>query len=185
MLKGTLKITLIFVFFIVLNLSTQSQNRKYFIITGKIISETTEFTDAATIQITKKDKPAVSTSIPQHGRFRLELDYNSEYKLTFTKSGSLPKTIVVNTEIPQEVVDRPTNFPHFLMAIKLSTGNQQESNFYYQSQQQYITYSTREDCFEKIPTVSEIGYVEKSIQNQALSVKLQESKSKIQTYQVF
>lgn len=184
MVKGTHKITLIFVFFIVLHLSTQSQNRKYFIITGKIISET-EFIDSGTIQITKKDRPVLSTMIPQHGRFRLELDYNSEYKLTFTKSGSLPKTIVVNTEIPQEVVDRPTNFPHFLMAIRLSAGNQQESNFYYESQQQYITYSAQEDCFEKIPTVSEIGYVEKGIQNQALSVKLQESKSKIQTYQVF
>lgn len=177
--------TLVFFLCFVLHLSTNAQTRKYFIITGKFISET-EFIEHGEIQIIKKDKSAVSSPVPLHGRFRLELDYNSDYQLTFIQDGRLPKTIVVNTEIPKEVYLRSVNFPHFVMAVKLFNDKKEVSNIYYSGdQKQQINYSAQQDCFVRVPTIFDVELVDKGNQLQAPAIHSQENKSKMQTYQVF
>lgn len=185
--KNFLKSALAFFLYIVLHLSTQAQTQihKYFIISGKIISET-EFIEPGEIRIIKKDLPAVFTSIPSHGRFRLELDYNTEYQLIFTQVGRMSKTILVNTEIPEEVYLRKTNFPHFLMGVKLLTDKQDVSDIYYsEDHKQRITYSSQNDCFVKVPTIFNVEYVDKVNQQQASAIESQENKSKLKIYQVF
>ena len=183
--KTFLKIALAFFLYIVLHLPTQAQTHKYFIISGKILSET-EFIEPGEIRILKKDLSAVCTSIPSHGRFRLELDYNTEYQLIFTQVGRMSKTIIVNTEIPEEVYLRTTNFPHFLMAVKLFTDNQDVSNVYYSgNQKQQINYSSQNDCFVRVPTIFDAEYVDKLIQHQASTIESQENKSKLKIYQKF
>jgi hypothetical protein len=185
--KTFLKNVLAFFLYIVLNLSTQAQtpNHKYFIISGKIIAET-EFVEPGEIRIIKKDSPAVYMSTPSLGRFRLELDYNTDYQLTFTQIGRMPKTVFVNTEVPLEVYHRKTNLPHFLMAVKLFADIQDVSNTNYsENQKQQITYSSEKGCFLRVPTIFDVEYVDKANLQQASAIESQENKSKLKTYQVF
>lgn len=182
--NGPIKVFLIFFLCIVVQLFAQSQNRKYFIITGKIISESASIENGS-IQITKINKPSVFSQIPENGRFRLELDYNSEYQLIFSQKGLLPKTIIVNTDIPQEVLNKPENFPHFLMAIKLFKDNQDPANLYSGNQVQKITYSSEENSFTRMPTMFDVEYVDKGGKNLNPSIQMQENKSKMQVYHIF
>jgi len=175
-------IILIATFFFVLNFSSQSQNQKYFIIVGTITSEN-GWIDSASVQIVKNNRPAVNSQIPKHGRFRLELDYNSEYLLTFNQNGFLPKTIQINTQIPKEIGLRPKNFPHFLMAVKLSETDQDEASLLAGNEVQQISYSAQYDCFERVPTIFESQYVDKGNLNS--KQRSPEEKSKMQIYQIF
>src|ERR1035437_593733 len=138
--KGLFKYILILLFSLVLNFYAQSQNRKYFIITGKIIFES-EFVENGSIQITKNDHSTVVSEIPKHGRFRLELNYNTEYRLTFKEKGYLLKTILVNTGIPTKASETQENFPHFLIAVRLFKDNQEVADLYSEKEVQQISYS--------------------------------------------
>lgn len=158
--KNHLKIFLFLIFNSVLILSAQSQNRKYFIITGKIISEC-ESSGNAFIQIKKQDKDSLVFPIQLNGKFRLELDYNSNYKITFTQAGLLSKTILVNTSIPQEVLMRAENFSHFVMGVRLFKDNLNPENSNSENQVQQIAYSPVIDEFYRIQTQSDILFVEK------------------------
>lgn len=180
--KGQLKIIMIFLLSVVLHFSSQSQNRKYFIINGKIMSETNG-NDNSSIQIIKNRQKAVTYQITEIGRFRLELEYNAEYQLIFNKNGNQPKTIIVNTEIPEKAINRTSNFPHFLMAVKFFADNQYPKNLYSENQVQHISYSPQKDCFERIPILINVEYVEKSNSNPR--IQSQENKVKLQEYQVF
>lgn len=182
--KGQLKIVVIIVLSVVLHLSSQSQNRKYFIITGKILCES-QWIDHCAVQIIKTNKSAVSSSIPNHGRFRLELEYNTEYQLIFNRKGYLPKTIVVNTEIPQEEMSNPENFPHFLMGVKLFKDSQDTENLSSGLPLQQISYSSQQKCFARVPTMLDIQYVEKGNSTQHQDTQAITNKSKMQVYQIF
>lgn len=183
--KTFFKIALAFVFYIALNLSSQAQSPKYFIISGKIISET-EFIEPGEIRIVKNDSQAIDMPIPSHGRFRLELDYNTNYKLTISQVGRIPKIILVDTNIPTEVSLSKINLPHFLMAIKLKTDNQDVSNIYYsEDHKQLISYSLQNECFLRVPTLFDIEHADKINQQQASTNLSPENKSKLKIYQVF
>lgn len=182
--KGQLKIIMIFLLSIVLHFSSQSQSRKYFIINGKIMSETNG-NDCSSVQIIKNRQKAVSYQIPEIGRFRLELEYNAEYQLIFNKKGNQPKTIIVNTDIPEKAINRPSNFPHFLMAVKLLGETQDPNNLYSENQVQHISYSPQKDCFTRVPTMLDVEYVEKGKSIQNPRIQSQENKVKLQEYQVF
>jgi len=182
--KGQLKIVIIFILSVALHLSSQSQNRKYLIINGKIMPELNG-SDNGSVQIIKNNQQAVSAQIPVHGRFRLELEYNTEYQLIFSKKGNQPKTIIVNTEIPKKAINNSSNFPHFLMAVKLFVDNQDPGNLYSGNQIQHISYSPQNDCFARVLTMLDVEYVEKSNSNQNPRIQSQENKVKLQEYQVF
>lgn len=114
------RIRYILTFFLVssLSLTTLAQNKKYFVLTGNLISEV-ESPMGSTITISKSDGTTLNSTISPKGRFRLELNYNTLYTLTFQQNGYTPKSVVVNTAVPVEVLNRPANLPNFLMKIKL------------------------------------------------------------------
>jgi hypothetical protein len=182
--KGLFKLILILLFSLVLNLYTQSQNRKYFIITGKLISES-EFIENGSIQITKNDNSIVNSDVPKDGRFRLELNYNSEYRLTFKQNGYLLKTILVNTALPTETLNKEANFPHFLMAVRLFKDNQNAANLYSEKEIQQISYSPKQDCFTRVPTIYDVEYVERGNSNQNQQIHVRLNKTKEENYRVF
>lgn len=164
-------------------LSSQAQTHKYFIIKGILFSEA-RAVDSCSIQISRKSAKKVVAPIAQDGRFRLELEYNSEYELTFNKKGHQAKTIVVNTDVPQNSLIETTNFPHFLMAVKLFSESQNPENIYSENRIQYVSYFPKTNSFRKVPPVLEYEYVEKSTDLQT-SLTLQTTKSRSQNYQVF
>src|SRR3989339_786569 len=96
-------IKLLFIFLAVIQLSISAQTPKYFIISGKILSDSEMFQNI-TVEIIKNNQPAVVSQIPTTRRFRLELNYNTEYQLTFKQNDHISKTIIINTEIPSEVM---------------------------------------------------------------------------------
>lgn len=180
--KGISKIALIFFLCAVVNLSSLAQHPKYFIITGKILSEIA-LIENCSVQIIKNNRPALSTQIPKHGRFRLELDYNCDYQLIFTREGYIDKTIRVNTQIAEEIAGRTENFPHFLMAVKFTRNNQADASLLSENEIQQISYSTQNDCFSRVPTIFENQYVEKGVQG--IKPQSHETKTRMQVYQVF
>lgn len=182
--KGQLKIVIIFILSVALHFSSQSQNRKYFIINGKILSQSNDSVNSS-VQIIKNNQQAVSAQIPEHGRFRLELEYNAEYQLIFDKKGNQSKTIIVNTEIPEKAINNSSNFPHFLMAVKLFVDNQDPENLYSGNQIQHICYSPQNDCFARVLTMLDVEYVEKNNSTQNPRIQSQENKVKLQEYQIF
>lgn len=182
--KGQLTIILFFFLNAVLHFPSYSQDHKYFIITGKIISVSDNSLNGS-VELIKKNKPALISEIPGHGRFRFELEYNAEYQLTFNKEGHQPKTITINTEIPQEVMHRSSNFPHFLMAVKLFKDSQDAANLYPGNQKQQITYSPQQDCFARVPTLFDLEYAEKGNPKPNKAIQTQVNKTKMQVYQVF
>jgi hypothetical protein len=182
--KVQLKVVIILLLNVALHLSTQSQTRKYLIINGKIMPELND-SDNSSVQIIKNNQKAVLAPIPENGKFRLELEYNTEYQLIFNKKGNQSKTIIVNTEIPEKAVNSPSNFPHFLMAVKLFVDNQNPENLYSKNQIQHISYSPQNDCFIRVPTMLDIEYVEKGNSNQNSKIESQENKTKLQEYKVF
>lgn len=177
--KDLLKFVFIFLFSSLLNLPSHSQTHKYFVLTGKILTDSDGLKNAS-IQVIKNKKQTISTPIPDHGRFRLELEYNADYQLVFNSEGYLSKTIAVNTGIPPEIIQRTDNFPHFLMAVKLSKENQE-----LYGQMQKICYSPEKDCFARVPGIYDIEYVAKDYAASKSGSYSQMNKSKMQIYQVF
>ena len=163
--KAQIKIIMILLLSVALHLSSQSQTRKYFIINGKVMSELND-NNYSSVQIIKNSQNAISAQIPEDGRFRLELEYNAEYKLIFNKKGNQSKTIVVNTKIPEKAVNSSSNFSHFLMAVKLFADNQNPENLNSGNHVQYISYSPQKDCFTRVPTILDVEYGEKANSNQ-------------------
>ena len=181
-----LKIVAILLLICALQLSAQSQSRQYFIINGKIITESdANGLSSSAVQIIKNNQKAVCFNIPEKDVFRLELEYNTEYQLIFTKEGNQKKTIIVNTEVPENLIASASNFPHFLMAVKLLTDNKDQANFYSENQIQYISYSSASHCFTKIPTVFEANYVEKEKFYRNPEIQIQENEAKLQEYKMF
>ena len=179
--KVQLKIVMILLVCVALHLSTQSQTRKYFIINGNVISELNNIGNSS-VKIIKNNQKEVLALIPENGKFRLELEYNAEYQLIFNKKGNQSKAIVVNTEIPEKAINNSTNFPHFVMVVKLLAGSQDSI---YQSEKnkiQHICYSSQKDCFTILPTMLDIEYVEKGNLNQNPKIQSQENKVKLQEY---
>ena len=182
-IKGQSRIILIILFSLVLHLSTSSQNRKYLVISGKIITES-ESNNNGAIQIIKNNGKNISTQIPENGRFRLELEYDTEYKLIFSRSGHLYKTIIVNTEIPS-IINRPDNFPRFFMAVLLLKDNQDDAILYSENRIQQIRYSRQLDCFIKESGIFDNEYVQRDNPTPNQAIQAQVNRAKMQVYQIF
>lgn len=109
---------LIFILFL-LQFPTQAQNKKFFIITGKIVPDDAG-SGTGVIEVTKNGVASAPIDIPKNGRFRFELEFFNEYNLNFVYPGHFSKIITVSTEIPQEVWERDSDFPPFPMIVQLS-----------------------------------------------------------------
>lgn len=176
--------TIIFTLFIsVFSFSVLAQSPKYFIITGKIIfsAETPHYTS---IQIVKNNNSAIKSLVSPKGRFRLELDYNSEYKLTFSQEGHIEKTIVVNTEIPVGINEKE-NFPHFLMAVMLEKIDAESGIQPSDIPVQHISYSSSANNFVRLPGIFDLEYAEENGETISRPHRSNDGKLKMQAYQIF
>lgn len=115
---GRFGVLIFLIFMFLFQLTSTGQNKKYFIITGKIVPEVAT-SESGIIEMSKSGAPITKITIPKHGRFRLELEYFNEYTLTFVLSQHFSKTIIVSTEIPQEVWERDSDFPAFPIVVNL------------------------------------------------------------------
>ena len=95
-----------------------AQSKKVFVITGKIVPELAT-SDNGIIEMTKTGAEPTTIEVPRNGRFRIELEYFNEYTLTFMLKGHFSKTIIVSTDLPQEVWKRDSDFPPFPMVVQL------------------------------------------------------------------
>jgi hypothetical protein len=182
--KPTRSFRLIFCF-LVLSFFSTAQNHNYFIISGNIISGPDQIKEGE-ILILKKDKlePLVS-QIEPNGRFRLELEYNSEYKLTFRNNDYMPKTVVVNTEIPHQYCIDPTPQFRFLMTVKLFRSAEEIDNLYSGNQSQRIAYSEQTKNFSRVATIYDLEYVEKEMPSQNQINQARRLKPNVEKYQIF
>jgi len=132
------------------------------------------------IQIAKNNKKSVTSQIPEHGRFRLELEYGTDYQLVFNTDGYTSKTIVVHTGIPVELMNQPENFPHFLMAVRLFKMNEELT-----TQVQEISFSPEKKCFARVSGPFDMEYVEKGTLPGNPDIQSEINKTRMQGYQIF
>ncbi len=93
--------------------ATQSLN-----IHGNLIFEDNN-PQGATIQILKNGNPLSRQNVNKKGQFELKLALQADYKLTFEKTGYIPKIVSINTEIPEEILESNPDFPSIKLQISL------------------------------------------------------------------
>lgn len=71
------------------------------------------------LEITKNGKEKSKVNIPISERYTLNLDFFNEYNLKFKYPEHLDKTILISTEIPDEIWQKDANFPSFPMIVNL------------------------------------------------------------------
>jgi len=140
-------------------LTSTGQNKKYFIITGKIVPEVAT-SESGIIEMSKSGAPITKITIPKNGRFRLELEYFNEYTLTFVLSEHFSKTIIVSTEIPQEVWERDSDFPPFPMVVQLFKEIEGIDKSFTLKASGKIFYGKQTDNFEKESYFSDVQMAE-------------------------
>ncbi|MDO9614079.1 MAG: hypothetical protein Q7J86_06090, partial [Bacteroidota bacterium] len=112
------------------------------------------------IEMSKSGAPITKITIPKHGRFRLELEYFNEYTLTFVLSEHFSKTIIVSTEIPQEVWERDSDFPPFPMVVQLFKEIEGIDKSFTLKASGKIFYGKQTDNFEKESYFSDVQMAE-------------------------
>ncbi len=142
-----------------IQLQSQAQSKKFFIITGKIIPEA-ESTGNGTIEITKNGKETSTIDIPKNGRFRFELEFFNEFSLTFKYPGHFNKIINVSTEIPQEVWQRDNDFPPFPMIVQLAKEFEGIDKSFALKPSGRIFYGKDIDNFEKESYISDLQFTD-------------------------
>jgi len=164
-MKENLNMRKIFWLFLLFNLVLQipslAQSKKYFVITGKIMPET-ENTGGGngSIEITKNGKETTNIDIPKNGRFRFELEFFSEYSLTFKYPGHFNKIILVSTEIPEDVWKRDNDFPAFPMIVQLTKEFEGVDKSFTLKPSGRIFYGKDIDNFEKESFINDLQFTE-------------------------
>lgn len=165
------------------NNPSSAQTHKYLIINGLILSEL-DSPDSCALMLTKNNSKSSKVSFTVNGRFRLELDYNSEYQLAFQKKGHQTKTLIVNTDVPGKILSDSRNLPHFLMALKLYSDEQNLENHNSENHLQYVSYSPISNSFGKVSTTLNVEYVDEQTSQKDFTSR-QLNKLTGQNYQVF
>jgi len=142
-----------------LQLASQAQNKKYFIITGRIAPEA-GLTESSVIEITKNGKESSTIDISKNGRFRLELEFFSEYSLTFKYPGHFNKIILISTDMPQDVWQANSEFPPFPMVVQLLKEFEGIDKSFTLKPSGRVFYGKDIDNFEKESYVSDIQFLE-------------------------
>lgn len=156
---GRLGILLMVIHLFLFQLSTTGQNKKLFILTGKIVPEVTP-SENGMIEMSKGGAEPTKIEIPKNGRFRLELEYFNEFTLTFMLKGHFSKTITVSTDIPQEVWERDNDFPPFPMIVQLFKEIEGIDKSFTLKASGKIFYGKQTDNFEKESIFNDIQIAE-------------------------
>ncbi len=77
--------------------------------------------DGAIIQIFEDGKKTEDYGIPGNGNYRLELRYNHKFELIFQRENNFSQKIVVETDVPQDILLTNPKFPPFPVNITLFT----------------------------------------------------------------
>lgn len=156
---GRFGVLFFLIFMFLFQLTSTGQNKKYFIITGKIVPEVAT-SESGIIEMSKSGAPITKITIPKNGRFRLELEYFNEYTLTFVLSEHFSKTIIVSTEIPQEVWERDSDFPPFPMVVQLFKEIEGIDKSFTLKASGKVFYGKQTDNFEKESYFSDVQLAE-------------------------
>lgn len=158
-------------FLLGLQFQGQAQNKKFFIITGKIVPEQ-DGIGTGVIEITKNGTLSTPIEIPKNGRFRFELEFFNEYQLNFKYPGHFSKIISVSTVIPQEVWERDNDFPPFPMIVQLSKEFEGIDKSFTLKPTGRIFYGKDIDNFEKESFVPDLSLVEQIENAKAQAAKV-------------
>jgi len=106
-----------FVIFTILIFNSLYSQEHKFVVYGKLKIEKGN-TDRAHIIVEKNGNQVEKLNIDRSGKFEFELDYNSQYILTFKKPDYVTKSISINTTLPSnyEIVE---NFIPFAFEVSL------------------------------------------------------------------
>jgi hypothetical protein len=165
---------LIFLTFMFLFQETSvGQDKKKFVINGKIIPEV-ETSENGTVEVSKSGvaEPMI-VEISKNRHFKLDLDFFSEYSLIFKLAGHFNKTIIVSTDLPDEVWKRDNNFPPFPMVVQLFREIDGIDKSFTLKPAGKIFYSKQTDNFDK-----ENYALDKQIANQMDAAKAQSEQVK-------
>jgi hypothetical protein len=77
--------------------------------------------DGAIIQMFRDGRRLDNYGIGSNGNYKVELNYNHEFILIFSRPGNFPQKIVVNTQVPNAVLQSDPLFPPFPVNIRLFT----------------------------------------------------------------
>jgi tetratricopeptide (TPR) repeat protein len=77
--------------------------------------------EGAVIQMYRDGDRMDNYGIGTDGRYRVELNYNHEFTLIFTRDDNFPQKIVVDTHVPRNVLQSDPLFPPFPVNINLFT----------------------------------------------------------------
>jgi hypothetical protein len=112
-----------FIFFaslmLLCQLTSNAQIKKQFAIIVNVAPEV-EGKGKATIEITKNGKEKSTVVIPINEKYELNLDYFNEYVLMFKYQDHVDKTLLVSTNVPNEIWQKNANFPPFPMIVHLA-----------------------------------------------------------------
>ncbi len=77
--------------------------------------------DGAVIQMYRNGQRLDDYGIGSNGQYRVELNYNNEFFLIFTRKDNFPQKIVVDTHVPLRILQADPIFPPFPVNVKLFT----------------------------------------------------------------
>ena len=174
---GRLVVLFCLIYLCLFELPAIGQSKKLFVITGKLVPEAVS-SGTGSIEMLKSGAASTIIEIPKNGRFRLELEYFNEYTLTFMFPGHFSKTLIVSTDIPQEVWKRDHDFPPFPMIVKLFRETEGIDKSFTLKPSGKIFYGKQTDNFEK-----EIIFNDTQIAEQIAAATIQsgEVKKEVQT----
>ncbi|MGE5447262.1 MAG: hypothetical protein ACM3PR_02795 [Bacteroidales bacterium] len=133
---------------LIVQMTSVGQNKKNFVITGKIAAEV-QSNGNGYIEVAKTGGTVSKVDVPKNGRFRLELEYFNEFTLTFIVPGNFSKSILISTEIPQDVWKRDNDFPPFPMVVQLVKEVEGIDKSFTLKPTGKVFYSKKTDNFEK------------------------------------
>lgn len=169
---GRLGVLFLLLLLFVFQLTSVGQNKKNFVVNGKIDPEVTT-AKSGLIEVSKTGGAQTQVEVPKSGRFRLELEYFNEFTLTFIYPGNFSKTIVISTDIPQEVWERDNDFPPYPMVVKLLKEVEGIDKSFTLKPSGKIFYSKQTDNFE-----SEILFTDAQIAQQVNTAQKQSGEIK-------
>lgn len=98
-----------FIFIILSLLIFSAAGQKKFNLSGKVNIEDGSVSGSKIIF--KDNKGNTKTVIPEkNGKYEFELDFNAEYEITFSKNNYVAKTMVINTNVPDKVLENKITY---------------------------------------------------------------------------
>ena len=108
-------------FFMLLTAARSYAQRSNGLIVEGTVSVEKGSVDGAVIQIIQDDRRSNDYGIGPNGQYKLELNYNHEFTLIFSREDNFSQKIVVDTKVPQQVLQADPIFPPFQVPVKLFT----------------------------------------------------------------